>query len=481
MLNNLIYIRGHPDDYDEWFQSKEGYSYTKDVLPYFERLEISATNTRGSIYVDDLPYKTELPMTLLKAVKDLGFSMINNMNSVKQGFGVPKINIIDGRRWTTASHFIYSKPSNVLFRTNAMADLIRFYGNFEAYGVEFLYSGNRYLAKASRGIILAAGVIETPKLLMRSGVGPRKHLKKVGIAPRINLPVGKNLQDHITTGFDLVLLNKTLDIGIGTMLSPSSILSYLIEGRGPWTTVGCELVGFIGTTTEIPKQNSRPDLQLMIMPLGIVEDTGFYLRKLMGISDYSWNRYFSTLNNETTVTFLPVLLHPKSRGYVELRDKNVDSDPVINPRYLSHKEDVDLLVKGIRLIQKLIATKEMQKIGARLNTNVFPGCESEEFDTYSYWECYVRHMTITSYHPVGTCKMGHEKDPSTVVNYDFEVKGTNKLFVVDGSVLPTLPSGNPYASIMMLAEMASDVIKARHAFAHARCHAMEAFIIKTIC
>ncbi|VEN47588.1 unnamed protein product [Callosobruchus maculatus] len=256
------------------------------------------------------------------------------------------------------------------------------------------------------------------------------------------------------------------------MLSPSSILSYLQEGRGPWTTIGCELIGFIATTKGIPKENSiRPDLQLMIC----------HWNKTMGISDYSWNRYFSALNNESTVTFLPVLLRPKSRGYVRLTDKNVDSDPVINPRYLSHKEDVDLLVKGIRFVQKLIATREMQKIGARLNTNVFPGCESEEFDTYSYWECYVRHMTITSYHPIGTCKMGDEKDPSSVVNYDFEVKGTNKLFVVDGSVLPTLPSANPYASIMMLAEMASDVIKAKDAFGRARCDIMEVFITKTIC
>nr|CAH7764135.1 unnamed protein product [Callosobruchus chinensis] len=164
--------------------------------------------------------------------------MIYNMNTAKQGFGVPKINIIDGRRWTTASHFIYSKPPNVLFRTNALADLIRFHDNFEAYGVEFLYSGNRYLAKASRGIILSAGVIDTPKLLMRSGVGPRKHLKEVGIATRVDLPVGENLQDHITTGFDLVLLNKTLDIGIGTMLSPSSILTYLQEeALGPQLVV----------------------------------------------------------------------------------------------------------------------------------------------------------------------------------------------------------------------------------------------------
>ncbi|VEN47589.1 unnamed protein product [Callosobruchus maculatus] len=179
MLNNLIYVRGHPDDYNEWFQNKEGYNYAKDVLTYFERLEISPSNAGGSVYVDDLPYKTELPKILLKAVKDLGFSMIDNMNTAKQGFGVPKINIINGRRWTTASHFIHSKPWNVLFRTNALADQVRFHANFEAYGVEFLYSGNRYLAKHQKNYP-SAGVINTPTILMRSGVGPRKHLKEVG-------------------------------------------------------------------------------------------------------------------------------------------------------------------------------------------------------------------------------------------------------------------------------------------------------------
>ncbi|CAH1972274.1 unnamed protein product [Acanthoscelides obtectus] len=483
MLNNLIYIRGHASDYNEWFQDKEGYDYTKDILPYFEKLEISSGNTAGSIFVDDLPYITELPGVLLKAVKELGSKGANNIRTVKQGFGIPKVNVIDGKRWTSASHFIYSKPSNVLLRTDAMVDSIQFHDNFEAYGVEFLYSGNKYSAKASRGIIISAGVINTPKILMMSGVGPKKHLKELGIVPRIDLPVGENLQDHITTGFDLVLLNKTLDIGIGTMLSPSSPLNYFREGRGPWTTIGCELVGFIEASRKIPYENSsnRPDLQLMIMPLGIVEDTGFHLRKLMGISDYSWNRYFAALYNESTVTFLPVLLHPKSRGYIRLRDKNIDSNPVINPRYLSRKEDVDLLVKGVRYIQRLIATKTMHKFGARFNSIIFPGCESHEFDTDSYWECYVRHMTITSYHPVGTCKMGHEKDSSTVLNYNFEVKGTNKLFVVDGSVLPTLPSSNPYASIMMLAEMASDIIKAKYVFSYSTCDFMEVFIKKNVC
>lgn len=344
--------------------------------------------------------------------------------------------------------------------------------------MKYKYSNNFHLATARKGVILSAGVIGTPKILLHSGVGPQRHLHELNIPTKIDLPVGENLQDHVTTGFDLILLNQTVGIGIEQMFSPYAAFEYFWKGVGPWTTGGCDSLGFFRTKYST---GSKPDIQFMVMPLGITEDRGIYLRKLFSIKDEVWEKYFGLLNKNITMTILPVLLHPKSKGSVKLKDSKFSSELLINPNYLSHRDDINSLIGGIDMINRIINTKSMQKIGAKLNANVFPGCENYKFDTESYWECYVRQLTITSYHAVGTCKLGHDEDKSSVVNYQFQVKGTNKLFVVDGSVLPSLPSGNVNGAILLLAEMASDVLKLRDFLNHRKCNIKELFVPKIVC
>lgn len=321
-------------------------------------------------------------------------------------------------------------------------------------------------------------MIGTPKILLHSGIGPQDHLQKLNITTRVNLSVGENLQDHVTTGLDLVLLNQTLGIGIEQMFSPYAAFKYFWDGKGPWTTGGCETMGFLPSKYS---KSARPDIQFMAMTIGISEDRGIFLRKLFQIKDEVWDRYFYLVNTNFTMTILPVLLHPKSRGTVRLKDKNFDSELYIDPNYLSHKDDINTLIEGIEIIKDLIKTESMQKLGAKLNTNIFPGCETFIFDTKLYWECYVRHLTITSYHAIGTCKMGPDEDYSSVVNYNFQVKHTNKLFIVDGSILPNLPSGNVNGAIIMLAEMASDMLKLTNYYNQGKCTLKELFVIKDLC
>lgn len=386
-----------------------------------------------------------------------------------------------GGRWTSSHHLLKLNKPNVSLRTNRIIEKVLFHENFEAYGVQYSYLGKSYTVKATKGVILSAGAIGTPKILLLSGIGPKQHLNQLNISVKVDAPVGENLQDHITTGFDLILLNQTLGIGIEQMLSPYSVFEYFWYGTGPWTTGGCEALAFIHKKGTDVDPNTRPDLQFMVMPLGINEDNGVHLRHLMGISDYTWNNYFGYLHQTKTMTVLPLLLHPKSKGMVRLRDANFKSPPVIDPRYLTEQEDVEVLLKGINLIKRLIDTKHMRKLGAKFNTFVFPGCENIKFDSEEYWECYVRHLTITSYHPVGTCKMGHERDLTSVVNYDFRVKGTNNLYVVDASVMPTITSGNVNGAVLMLAEMASDIIKSKEFLSTKKCFVTEIFTPKQFC
>ncbi|KAJ8953917.1 hypothetical protein NQ318_019157 [Aromia moschata] len=483
MLNNMVYTRGHFEDFNEWFQRKKNYNYDTDVLPYFRKLESNRHETKSSVYIKDLIFTSILPDILLDAATSLGFRVSQDTTDCNIGFGMPKVTIHKGSRWTTAHHLLSLNKPNIFLRTNRFVEEVLFHNNYEAYGVKYSYWGKSFYAKASNGVILSAGTIGSPKLLMLSGIGPKDHLDDLNIPCKVNLPVGENLLDHVTTGLDLILLNQSLGIGIEQMLSPYSIFEYFWYGTGPWTTGGCEVLGFMDTQSPISSHScsKRPDLQFMVMPLGLNEDGGTLIRRLMGISDYTWNNYFALLNQTKTMTILPVLLHPKSRGTVRLKDKCFKSSPIINPKYLSNKDDVEILIRGINVIKKLTGTDAMKKLGARLNDNIFPGCENFKFDSHFYWECYVRHLTITSYHPVGTNKMGEETDSTTVVDFNFQVKGTNNLFVVDASVLPTNPSGNINGPILMLAEVASDAIKYRDFLNRERCSIEEIFIAKNYC
>lgn len=383
-----------------------------------------------------------------------------------------QVNVRSGERYTTNHYLLEQNRRNLHVLTQTLVHRVLFQANFEANGIEFSLNEKMYKISATKAVILSAGAIGTPKILMHSGVGPKNHLEDIGIAAKIDLPVGQNLQDHVTTGLDLILLNKSIDMSMEKCLSPFSLFDYVFYGKGPLSSPGCEGVGLIDLDGDFV-----PDLQLMVIPLGISIDGGIHFRKSMGISDESFE-YFSKLLYKTTATILPIVLHPKSVGFVQLRDKHIDSPPIINPNYLQEDYDVNVLMDGIELIKKFIKTEAMQKLGATINTNKFPGCEAQKFDTKPYWECYIRHLTLTSYHPVGTCKMGQENDENRVVETNFKVRGTNKLFIADASVLPTLPSGNINAAVVMMAEKAADSIKKEKFFSSGFCEIGEVILKK---
>ncbi|KAH1027456.1 glucose dehydrogenase [FAD, quinone] isoform X1 [Dendroctonus ponderosae] len=487
MLNNMLYVRGHEEDFKEWFKGKEDYSYD-DVMAYYKKLEVFGTPKEkdpsrfdAPVFIRDLIFSTDLNNILLKGAKNLGFPVLDTNFNSKLGFNIPKANLHNGKRWTSTDQLKKNTNSNLLIRTNCFVNKVIINVGFEAQGVEYSYLGKKNSAYAKKAVILSAGVIGTPKILMLSGIGRKHHLDDLKIHTVVDLPVGDNLQDHVTTGFDLVLLNNSLSLSLERIVSPFSALEYFFKGSGPWSSTGCEVMAYFDTGSKnVSQKSGRPDLQFMIMPLGITEDSGYYLRKLMGISDLVWSRYFSKIQKKS-MTILPVLLHPKSNGIVRLKDKNPSTEPFIDPQYLTNRQDIEVLISGIRLIQNLLKTQPLASFGADFNTHAFPGCEEFPFDSEKYWECYIRQLTITSYHPVGTCKMGRKEDASTVVDFTFQVKGINKLYAVDGSVLPTLPSGNINGPIMMLAEMAADLVKKAHYLSYKQCVLMDLFVPETMC
>lgn len=443
ILNNLIHHRGSPHDYRGWFTNNNNdYNYEKEILPHF----IASERFLG---VSPARFKTKIADAFIAAGEDL----------IMDGdFRVPNLNQNNGSRWS-ASHFNRNYPrEGHTLTTNAYVTRVLFQHR-KAVGVEYISNGMTFHVFATKGVILAAGVIETPKILLLSGVGPASDLKNHSIPLKLDVPgVGRNLQDHVTTGMDLILINETLEVHPTNLLSVTNLYNYFVYGTGPLTFAGCDALGFVNTEPELMKNFS--DLSFMLMPVGISDDAGIHLAKVINLKDSVWDSYYENLVSKSKISILPILLHPKSRGYIKLRSNDPLDSPIINPRYLTDDDDIRMLVKGIKIIELLTEMPQMVKFGTEINPAIFPGCSDFLFRTTEYWECYIRQLTLTMYHPVGTCRMGDKTDEDAVVSpTNFKVHGLDNLFIVDGSILPNLPSGNPNAVIAMLAQKFLSTIK----------------------
>nr|CAD7258096.1 unnamed protein product [Timema shepardi] len=433
-INNIVYMRGHSRDYDSWGDSSWSHQEVHNYFPHrTTNGNVSESELlRGFLPVNELPWTTDLSGAMLRAGEQLGYTMAD-LNAV------------------------------------LLSD------KYEAYGVQYRRFGHVGRVRARKAVILCAGTVGSSKILMLSGMGPKHHLQSLKIPLIQDLPVGQNLQDHVTTGLDLVILNQTLPLNVANIASLSSALDYLFYGTGPWTSPGCEAVAVVHSDLSDP-ETDPPDLQLMAIPSGASSDDGAHLYTTVGITDKVWQGYFAALSGQQVASFLPVLLHPKSKGEILLRDGDPNSLPLINPRYLTHQRDVDTLYRGILLIKKIISTPAMQSLGASLNPNIMPGCEQYLFDSEDYWKCYIRHLTLTAYHPVGTCKMGPKSDPSSVVDFDLRVHNSHHLYVIDASIMPSLPSGNINAAVVMIAEKGVEIVERYWAHQAMVCHKREVFL-----
>lgn len=427
LLSDLIQIQGEESDYAGYVDGVM--DYERDIGRYFRE-------SQAFLQGEEVVYKTEFSELLKKAGNELNFD----------GFHHPNVSVKNGMRFTTATVYKNALNSNSTahkFIFNAhVSKLVLRNGRIEK--VEFFKGSHFITARARKAVILSAGAIGSPKILLQSGIGPKRELESVGIDAIINLPVGRHLIDHVTTGIDLILLNQSLGTSITDMLFSKSIYNYLADSSGPITMAGCDLVARFNVSNE-----SAKDLQFMVIPVGINSDNGIHLRRIMNFKDETWWEYFHTERDVQMVSVLPVVLHPKSEGTVKLKSKDPFEKPLIDPNYLSHPHDKEVLYRGIRLIQSLLESNALKKFDPEINPKIFPGCADFQFDSRDYWMCYFEHVTLTSYHPAGTCRMG--KDPKdSVVDHNFKVHGVDNLYVVDASVMPNLPSGNPIATILML-------------------------------
>jgi 4-pyridoxate dehydrogenase len=443
-INVMNYTRGHSGDFDRWAQKgARGWSYA-DVLPYFKRTETAedgASDTRGGsgpVGVEWNHVKDPLCAAWIEAGKALGFREKRDMaDGEPEGFGRTQYTIRNGRRSSAAT--AYLKPArqrpNLTIRTHAHAARVVTDGN-RATGVEYLdRNGAKVVATAEREVILSGGVFNTPQLLMLSGIGPADHLREHGITVLADLPVGKNLQDH------LMVMNLYARKSPGELHDnmrfdriARHMLQAWIFGTGYATSIPSGVIAFLKTRPEL----AVPDLEF-----------------LLPVSPPYAHMWFPGVRPPYADAFgiRPVLLHPDSRGDVTLRSAN-PRDPVrIRFNFLSAPSDVALLRHGLRLGRELALQKPLDPYrGAELA----PG-ESVKSD--SEIDSYIRNALITVSHPSCTCPMGI--GPEAVLDPEMRVIGLERLRVVDGSAMPDLVSAHINACVLMMAEKAADIIRGR--------------------
>jgi choline dehydrogenase len=443
-INAMIYVRGSRQDYDSWRDDYgcNGWGYT-DLLPYFLRAE---SNSRGAsayhgasgpLSVQDLKFRSGLTGDFVAAARALGLPANDDFNGPQQdGIGYYQVTQKAGRRWSAADAYLHpamARP-NLTVHTDALVTGVEIEAG-RATGVRYLRRGVEETASAEAEIIVSAGAIGSPQLLMLSGVGPADHLHEFNIAVMAENPgVGANLSDHPMVP---AMWSAPKTRSLWEKAGPRNLARWQLTHTGPVTSNIAEAGGFTRTDAEL----TAPDIQWHVLPAPFIEG---------GLVDPA----------SRALSVLITLVSVGSRGRIRLRSADPRFKPSIDPAYLSDIDDLDPLVKAVRMAREIAATKPLSKA---LTSELAPGQDVRGDAELREW---VRRNLTTIYHPVGTCAMGGDSRVAasklaSVVDTELRVRGVERLRVVDASVMPTVPRGNTNAPTIAIAERAADLIQGR--------------------
>ncbi|HUL27469.1 MAG TPA: GMC family oxidoreductase N-terminal domain-containing protein [Streptosporangiaceae bacterium] len=436
-MNAMIYMRGNRADYGGWRDEHgaAGWGYA-DVLPYFIRAE---GNTRlggpyhgrtGPLHVEHRRYTHELSRAWVEAAVAWGLKPTGDFNfngAAQEGAGLYQVSCKRGRRWSAADGYLtpaLGRP-NLVVRAGAQATRIVLAGA-RATGVEYRQRGTDDIAHAGAEVVLAGGAVNSPQLLMLSGVGPAAHLRELGIGVVADLPVGENLQDHPAVP---LLWHTRGTTDLADFATPGRLAQWRLFGRGPLASNVAEAGAFFASRDGLP----APDIQPHVAPTGFL-DNG--LREPAG----------------RMVTTGPVLVHVASRGRLRLASADPLWRPQIDPGYFSDPADLDAMLAGCRALLEIADQAPMRGLAGR---PFLPAGGRNSTDEQLLG--HIRDWTQTFFHPVGTCAMGTGE--TAVVDPQLRVYGIEGLRVADASVMPAIPRGNTNAPTIMIAEKAADLIR----------------------
>jgi len=443
-INAMIYMRGQAADYDHWRQlGLAGWGWD-DVLPYFKRHEdhflgeSAAHGAGGELRIEAPRVRWDLLDAFRRAAEQANIKSVADFNTGdNEGCCAFHVNQKRGRRWSAARAFL--KPAlhraNLRLETGCLVEGVVFDGR-RAVGVRWRQGGQKRLARCRGEVILAAGAIGSPQIMLLSGVGPAQQLGEHGIPVVLDRPgVGANLQDHLQLRLiykvdGITTLNERYHspLGLAGMLA-----EYALFRRGPLTMAPSQL----GLFTRSDPDQERANLEFHIQPLSL-------------------DRFGEPLHKFPAFTASVANLRPTSRGYLRLRSRDPADKPVIKLNYLSTEQDRRIAISSIRLTRRIAAQPALAPFHP---TEYLPGFAVRDDDEQTLVKA-AGDIGTTIFHPVGTAKMGLDSDPLTVVDERLRVAGIERLRVIDASVMPTITSGNTNAPTMMIAEKGAALIRA---------------------
>ena len=420
-MNAMIVTRGHRLDYEQWAAVAPGWSWN-EVEPYYER------SARGPFPLADQRDRSALSDAFVEAAQAVGITYRPDLTDPEnEGVGVSRVSQRRGRRFSVVDGYlrVAMRRPNLTVQTEALVSRVLLEGT-RAVGVAVRVNGSEERVEASRGIVLAAGAVHSPRVLQLSGIGPRELLRDAGVQLVHELPgVGQGLRDHVASG--LVLRTRP---GVETLTSAralKNVLRWVLLRRGPLTSNLAEALAFVRTSPTLP----APDIELVFAPVPFEEE---------GLKEPT----------EHGVTIGVVQLQPKSVGSVCIGSGDPLAPPAVDPAFLREPEDVEPLLWGLRLARRIAA---QAPLAAYLADEMLPGNEIEDDNGL---RAHVRARSQTLYHPVASCRMGI--DEGAVVDPQLRVRGLERLHVVDASVIPFLPRGHPNWPTVMIAERAAELL-----------------------
>jgi choline dehydrogenase-like flavoprotein len=441
-LNGMMFVRGHQWDYDHWAeQGATGWDY-RAVLPYFRRMEDnqrgsdSWRGTGGPIAVSEGRARYPITDAWVAAAQDAGITRRDLNGEWAEGVDYVQVSQRNGMRCSSARGYLdglkgVNRP-NIILHAQVLRILIE---DGRAVGVLYLRDGVEKTLRAKHGVVLSAGAMNTPRLLMLSGIGPADHLADVGVPLVCDRPgVGRNLQDHVGTHIVNEVDAATLNDDARGLRGALSVLRYAISRRGALTTAIGHAQAFVKSRPALP----APNLQIAFAAFAFDFDAQ---GRLM-------------LRKKPSVSTLVGLMRPAGRGRITLRSADPMAPPVIAHQQLSNDDDVEQMVEGIAIARDIL---RRSPIANHIVSEIRPG---PTLAAPPQLRDYVRMASIPMYHPVGTAKIGQPDDPMAVVDPELKVIGLDGLWVADASIFPSLTAGNTNATAIMVGDKGSDHVLA---------------------